>query len=27
MYQLLLITNRSRIRDFDWYRPRWPWTP
>ena len=24
--QLLLITNRkSRIRAFDWYRPRWPW--
>ena len=22
--QLLLITNRSRIRAFDWYRPRWP---
>ena len=26
--QLVLITNRkSHMGAFDWYRPRWPWTP
>jgi len=24
--QLVLFTRGSRIRAFDWYRTRWPWT-